>query len=308
MPNSLDFLGRFKNPALQDEFILYCTQQRPKISFGLITLVLLTWAISESILCTWFAEEEPDEKARQLIFGWISLILSFIVLTICILLSFPIFQFQNRFIYSYLQVIFIISINSVFIVKAIKHISFGSTECNPPEYNVIKMVTAGLPANVSQSDLDTMYTILESSNFLPDCPSSESFWTLLSDQAVLLISLCPQLLMAIIYEPRLYILWGCNFPTAALILYSRYVSAFNLLPILTFLIMIAILLRELHSQRVQSFLDQKKIQHLLEENERKADATHATEMRHMIGNVAHDLKTVSPNHFNDFNCNVFFSL
>ena len=125
MPNSLDFLGRFKNPALQEEFILYCTQQRPKISFALITLVLLTWAISESILCTWFAEEEPDEKARQLIFGWISLILSFIVLTICILLSFPIFQFQNRFIYSYLQVIFIISINSVFIVKAIKHISFG---------------------------------------------------------------------------------------------------------------------------------------------------------------------------------------
>lgn len=30
----------------------------------------------------------------------------------------------------------------------------------------------------------------------------------------------------------------------------------------------------------------------LEENERRADELHATEMRHMIGNVAHDLKTV----------------
>lgn len=32
---------------------------------------------------------------------------------------------------------------------------------------------------------------------------------------------------------------------------------------------------------------------LLEENERLADETHANELRHMLGNVAHDLKTVS---------------
>ena len=41
------------------------------------------------------------------------------------------------------------------------------------------------------------------------------------------------------------------------------------------------------------FLTNRKLKEILEENERMADAMHAEEMRHMIGNVAHDLKTVS---------------
>lgn len=36
---------------------------------------------------------------------------------------------------------------------------------------------------------------------------------------------------------------------------------------------------------------------LLQENERLADETHANELRHMLGNVAHDLKTVNLAHF-----------
>jgi hypothetical protein len=37
----------------------------------------------------------------------------------------------------------------------------------------------------------------------------------------------------------------------------------------------------------------EQMKQTLAENERKADEIHANEMRHMIGNVAHDLKTVS---------------
>eukprot|EP00599_Poterioochromonas_sp_BG-1_P016460 CAMPEP_0173166108 /NCGR_PEP_ID=MMETSP1105-20130129/21808_1 /TAXON_ID=2985 /ORGANISM="Ochromonas sp., Strain BG-1" /LENGTH=141 /DNA_ID=CAMNT_0014087269 /DNA_START=514 /DNA_END=937 /DNA_ORIENTATION=- len=56
-------------------------------------------------------------------------------------------------------------------------------------------------------------------------------------------------------------------------------------------LVIAVLLYELHLQRVQSFLNHRQLQLILTERERNADAVHAMEMRHMIGNIAHDLKT-----------------
>jgi signal transduction histidine kinase len=53
------------------------------------------------------------------------------------------------------------------------------------------------------------------------------------------------------------------------------------------------LLYENQRQNLQLFVLAEKLTHSLEENERLADETHATELRHMIANVAHDLKTVS---------------
>lgn len=45
--------------------------------------------------------------------------------------------------------------------------------------------------------------------------------------------------------------------------------------------------------KVFFFLATRKLGGILEENERNAIHNHAQEMRHMIANVAHDLKTVS---------------
>lgn len=50
---------------------------------------------------------------------------------------------------------------------------------------------------------------------------------------------------------------------------------------------------ESQRRNVAMFWILHKMQFILAENERLADETHATEMRHMIANVAHDLKTVS---------------
>eukprot|EP01034_Spumella_vulgaris_P044660 gene44660-biopygen37992 len=48
---------------------------------------------------------------------------------------------------------------------------------------------------------------------------------------------------------------------------------------------------EAQRQSMSLFLVSQNQENLLLENERLADETHATELRHMIGNVAHDLKT-----------------
>lgn len=53
-----------------------------------------------------------------------------------------------------------------------------------------------------------------------------------------------------------------------------------------------ILLYESERQNKVIFLVTDKLSYLLLENERLADETHANELRHMVGNVAHDLRTV----------------
>ena len=54
-----------------------------------------------------------------------------------------------------------------------------------------------------------------------------------------------------------------------------------------------ILTIDMQIHKVQFFLTTRKLGGILEENERTALESHAQEMRHMIANVAHDLKTVS---------------
>jgi hypothetical protein len=53
-----------------------------------------------------------------------------------------------------------------------------------------------------------------------------------------------------------------------------------------------LMMLELKRQNMTFFARSEKLQYLLTENERLANESYATELRHMIGNVAHDLKTV----------------
>jgi hypothetical protein len=55
----------------------------------------------------------------------------------------------------------------------------------------------------------------------------------------------------------------------------------------------SILLIDLHLQHLQMFFITIHLNKILEENEKMHSAMHANEMKHMIANVAHDLKTVS---------------
>jgi hypothetical protein len=54
-----------------------------------------------------------------------------------------------------------------------------------------------------------------------------------------------------------------------------------------------LMLIEMRRQNITYFFVSQRLEVLLSENERLADESLANELRHMIGNVAHDLKTVS---------------
>ncbi len=72
----------------------------------------------------------------------------------------------------------------------------------------------------------------------------------------------------------------------------RYHLTASLPSILSFAPFCMVMMYENQRQNIAVFLLTQSQQDLLEENERLAEEAHANELRHMIGNVAHDLKTV----------------
>jgi hypothetical protein len=91
------------------------------------------------------------------------------------------------------------------------------------------------------------------------------------------------------------ILWTFIIALTAIIVSSKLVNGSQQMDSLVgiYAILGGMLLYENQRQNLQLFVLAEKLTHSLEENERLADETHATELRHMIANVAHDLKTVS---------------
>jgi hypothetical protein len=74
--------------------------------------------------------------------------------------------------------------------------------------------------------------------------------------------------------------------------YYSFTSIANIAFVL-WVVMGFLLIVESHVQNVASFLTYYELKEILLEKERLTEQNNATEMRHMIGNVAHDLKTVS---------------
>lgn len=81
---------------------------------------------------------------------------------------------------------------------------------------------------------------------------------------------------------------------AAIFATSAYVRINQNVPyLLVFVPSSLFLIYESERQNKVIFLVTERLSLILEENERLADETHANELRHMVGNVAHDLRTVS---------------
>ena len=83
------------------------------------------------------------------------------------------------------------------------------------------------------------------------------------------------------------------FMNIALSLFSLlYYDLYDSVPLFVSFVPMFGLLYENQRQTISVYLLTQNQKNLLEENERLAAETHANELRHMIGNVAHDLKTV----------------
>lgn len=253
-----------------------------------MTFIILAWSLFETF--TILNDENPTD---DLIFSTISIIMTIIGFILVSILTFSPLKFENQFFYSYCQTFLLICLNFLFMIKAIRRILIGTNFCIPEAYNSTKLVLKYLSSEVSDADVETLHRILGYVHLPSSCSPDNSYYYLANITTIKIMSMVFQILTAVISEPRLSLLWTCYLPTVGLILFMDYSSFFSLIPLVVGFVAVVFLHGELHYQRAQSFLSQKKIQQLLEENERTADASNAMEMRHMISNVAHDLKTVS---------------
>ena len=287
MLTSLNLFGSFKDPSLQHEFLLYCMKQRSKFTFAITTVLILSWSVVESIVSTWLTDDyQGSEKVVNEFYGIISLVCAGIAFVLWAIVCFSLLNVKNPLIYSYCQVALIATVNLLFLLKMAKVAQLGLPQCIPSDFK--KFIIQIL----SYSSSPEINTAIQSA-LPPDCHLPQSYKSISDFGSVLGMVFSFELWTVICVEPRVYVVWTCHFLITAFMINVVYNYFFAMIPLTTYLLTAALLFGEVHFQRVRSFLDQKKIQELLEENERNADANHAMEMRHMIGNVAHDLKTVS---------------
>jgi hypothetical protein len=91
------------------------------------------------------------------------------------------------------------------------------------------------------------------------------------------------------------VVWNVLIASAGFLVWTAvYLSAHDCFAILAMLLISSsLLIVDLQMHKVRMFLTAVQLRDSLTENERNAAAKHVEELRHMIGNVAHDLKTVS---------------
>ncbi len=282
---SLDFYGRFQNPSLQIAYVRSCLKQKSSFSFIFVVGIITAWAISETVATLFVYSNELELSISFAL-------VSFLIIGLCLFLSIWIFCLLKKddnnsiFYHSYCQIGLIICVNLLFLLKIIVEGLFNQEECYSE--NIIIYDESMIDLKMTNSS----QTVLQI-DYYTDCLASNSFLSIVSLSTTMVLSFSPFFLSIVLYEPRLYIFVIAEVFLGGAIISVSYSTAIATAPIIILLIMLAVLYVEVHFQRVNAFLSNRKLQEILAENERNADANHAMEMRHMIGNVAHDLKTVS---------------
>lgn len=300
--------GCFKDSALQSEYILSCVHQKSPPSYLLLTFLILGWSVAETVASTWFNYNEL--VTEDLALGTFSLFLFVIAFILSFFLSSDYLcnsrsvmsssldepELTNRrqqlLFHSHLQVGFIVILNFLFFLKIVMRIQCDYA-CIPDNLDLLPVLTERLLPLTNSTNASNFTETLQTTVHSMTCISSKNYSRISSIQTILLMSICPQLLIAILYEPRIYLVLACHLTSTILLVVATTSSLYVTLPLILSAIVTSVLLYELHFQRIQSFLNHRRLQQILRTNEKNADAIHAMEMRHMIGNVAHDLKTVS---------------
>lgn len=276
MKNNVDLFLQFKNPELSNEYREYhSTHQHyiSKLSLPLLLiLIFLPCTLGFTVSLSWLYthDESPTTRLLTLIF-YFALILLLVVLTLFQFLYFyegdlttkPILKFLKGNI-SFIRLFLYFFVPIFFSLHFIFRIANGQCPenqngwknfyCNP------HAITYGIP-------VDSLFLLIAIPRLL----------------FFLFREIPPQCRII-----QLFLVYGTLLGSYIYINFSQY----YLVIILQFLSALFIMYESRYFQMTLYFM-YVSLKQVIEENEKKADEVHATELRHMIGNVAHDLKTVS---------------
>jgi len=108
-----------------------------------------------------------------------------------------------------------------------------------------------------------------------------------------MITIAPLVLLIALHDTRVYLILFCNLIAFIVAFSIAFVEGkINFFAqLLIWGVVVMIIFVDVHLMRVDQFLQHRKLQVALHEIERIQAIDRETELRHMIGNVAHDLKT-----------------
>ncbi len=127
-----------------------------------------------------------------------------------------------------------------------------------------------------------------------DLQGSDSKLSLVLSHDLVLIMMTPLLLSIVFHSTdwfTTFLCWICGIFFMCGLYWSSFTGT-TLLALLMYVFLSLVLSYEYRRQSLSKFLLSLNLKLLIQENELMADELHANEMRHMIANVAHDLKTV----------------
>ena len=126
------------------------------------------------------------------------------------------------------------------------------------------------------------------------CSNEESVGSHMIGNGLAMIMI-PVLFFSNFSELNIVMIWCCLFKIIVLyFIMCGIVNSFYTAPlVILWAISSGYVLVDIQVRNVMIFLTNRKLREILVENERLAEEMRANEMRHMIANVAHDLKTVS---------------
>jgi hypothetical protein len=126
------------------------------------------------------------------------------------------------------------------------------------------------------------------------CEIQSRFVLVVPTHDLVLMTMSPFLLSIVFHSTEWFTTFCCWMNGIGFMLYRNWPnsSANSCLAFGMYIMLSLAISYEYRRQSLSKFLLAQNLKLLIQENERLADEFHANEMRHMIANVAHDLKTV----------------
>jgi len=263
--SKLDSFYQFKDTSMQKEFAVYCANKK---SILIISIFALTYAF---LLLPFHIMTLPyNTDCKEHFYSFVSILLALVGTISSWALFYAQLHVDEMKAYSWipwiptLQAVLMFSIAGSLCWSALH--SFFVQDCK--KYPSI--------IHISPLGWDT------------DCQKD------IAAELLVFFVIDPIVFVVSFYETRmlLIVLW-IGSTGLVLLLVSVYHQSNFIISLILWICCVLIFVIELHVQKLWFFMIHHQLKEALLENERKADETYADELRHMIGNVAHDLKTVS---------------
>lgn len=284
--HEINYAYEFNNAILRDQFLQFNRQQNDGSVFLLFILLLfLLFAFPTSIrnvLQDVMRYSEPHFAVR-LVTALITIMSTCGIVVCCILVQID----RSSYVRFKLQQLATFFGRSAFKVKTTS-LTYCYLVTQIQLFFIIVFIRRSFSLNCELNTSAT-FNVLGGGR----CYTAEDRGQFLTYNALMMITV-PMMVMASIPEASVFWVWIVLFASMAVFIVACIIqsSAPYIVTVFFWMMLLVFVIRDIQIKKIMMFLTNRRLKEALIENDRIQAENHANEMRHMIANVAHDLKTV----------------